>query len=130
MGRRWTAGIATVLTAGMLAACGGTSVNHAEVDCAALLRFDGRTYVGVVGGRAGQVDVVPADHRSRVGEGLYPQCGPPSNGVPAEEVRVYRIDGVAVPTAVAADDGRIWVVHGARLPVSVSMGPWITYLTP
>ena len=127
--RRLGAAALAVLTfAGMLDACGARPV--ASVLCAAQVRFAGRIYTGPGDNGSGRLDVVPITHRTRIGDGVYPRCGPPSNGVPARTVGIYRISGVGVATAVAVDDGQVWLVPGARLPVSVATAPWMTSIAP
>src|SRR5437870_2223703 len=98
----WRSVLLRVFLAGVLAGCDAGSVGdggNGAGSCAAILHWQGRTYVGI--GTA-----ISPRRGDELGSGQYPPCNDTggSNGRP-QQVAVYRIRG-AIPTrAVVTDAG-------------------------
>jgi hypothetical protein len=105
MHRRWRGGLATVLTFGLLAGCGGSSDGPSSGGggvCALVARLDGRQYVA-----NGGIRVIPA-----LGEPLGTATVPPceSDGYTFQAVSIVGVD----PEVAFVDPGRGDIVFVAE----------------
>jgi hypothetical protein len=86
-----------------------------DVDCAWVLRYDGRRYDLA---RVGAETVVARHHGARLGRGTLLGCadGPTSD----QRVTVYRVAGVSPRVAVAtSDEGVVGVSRPGRVPAAL-----------
>jgi hypothetical protein len=109
--------LAGVVMAVTVSSCGGAVLGDglggqaANGSCAAILHWQGRTYMGLS-------TAVSPRRAGRLGSGAYPPCNDTGGSSGAQQVSVYRLRGVRPSQAVLTDEG-VFVADQTRPPPKV-----------
>jgi len=114
---------------------GGSTGDAAS--CAAIVEYDGHTYVGMGLPRPGhpqQYGAVPSSRMHPLGSARTPPCqdtNDPGDRVAAQRVRVAGIEGYPPRQVITLQrDGSIYVRRGSQLPESLRHAPWLHWVRP